>query len=347
MISEMETTLQVWPKITVVLPIRNEAKFIARTIQYLQEQDYPRDKLEILAVVGDSHDNTAEIVRQIAARDSRVKYLHNPKLWSSSARNIGAKAATGEIITYVDGHTYIDNSQLLKNTARLMAEKDVAVLSRPQFLETPDNTTFQQAVALARRSKLGHGLDSTIYSGADEYVNPASAGATYKREVFDKVGYFDEQFDASEDYEFNYRVAQAGYRAFTSLKLAVYYYPRNSLGALFRQMARYGAGRMRLARKHPDTLGIGTLIPPVFTLGLMVLPLLAIVFSFVWKVFALLYGLYVVAVLLSSFAVALHTSMADLLIFPPIYFVVHTGLGYGFLRESVLGSKRIEPETSP
>jgi len=343
----MATSIQTWPRITVVLPIRNEAKFIARTIQYLQDQDYPRDKLEILAVVGDSRDNTAEIVQQIAAQDERVKYLHNPKLWSSSARNIGARAATGEIVTYVDGHTHIDNNQLLKNTAHLMAEREVAVLSRPQFLETPDNTAFQRAVALARRSKLGHGLDSTIYSDADEYVNPASAGATYKREVFDKVGYFDEQFDASEDYEFNYRVAQAGYRAFTSLKLAVYYYPRKSLGALFSQMARYGTGRMRLARKHPATLGVGTLIPPVFTLGLLVLPLLAVVFPLIGKLFALVYGLYVVAVLLSSFAVALHTSMADLLILPPIYFVVHTGLGYGFLRELVLGQKRIEPETSP
>jgi succinoglycan biosynthesis protein ExoA len=343
----MATSIQTWPRITVVLPIRNEAKFIARTIQYLQDQDYPRDKLEILVVVGDSHDDTAEIVRQIASQDERVKCLHNPKLWSSSARNIGAKAATGEIVTYVDGHTYIDNNQLLKNTSRLMAEKEVAVLSRPQFLETPDNTTFQRAVALARRSKLGHGLDSTIYSDADEYVNPASAGATYKREVFDKVGYFDEQFDASEDYEFNYRVAQAGYRAFTSLKLAVYYYPRNSLGDLFNQMARYGTGRMRLARKHPETLGIGTLIPPAFTLGLVVLPLLALVFPLIGKLFALVYGLYVVAVLLSSFAVALHTSMADLLILPPIYFVVHTGLGYGFLKELALGQKRVEPETSP
>jgi succinoglycan biosynthesis protein ExoA len=340
----MNTLDQTWPKISVVLPIRSEAKFIARTIQYLQDQDYPRDKLEILAVVGDSDDNTAEIVQQIAAQDERVRYLSNPKRWSSSARNIGVRAATGEIITYVDGHTYIDNNQLLKNTARLMAENEVAVLSRPQFLETPDNTTFQRAVALARKSKLGHGLDSTIYSEMDMYVNPASAGATYKREVFDKVGYFEETFDASEDYEFNYRVAQAGYRAFTSLKLAVYYYPRNSLRALFTQMARYGAGRMRLARKHPGTLGVGTLIPPLFTAGLVVLPLLALVIPWFWLPFKLLYGLYVVAVLVSSFAVAAHTSTANLFFLPPIYFVIHTGLGFGFLRELLVGSKRSHEE---
>jgi succinoglycan biosynthesis protein ExoA len=334
-----EICLENWPKISVVLPIRNEAKFIARTIKYLQEQDYPRDKLEILVAVGDSDDNTAEIVRKIAAEDPRVKYLHNPKKWSSSARNIGTKAATGDIITYVDGHTYIDNNQLMKSTARLMIENDVQVLSRPQFLETPGNTTFQQAVALVRKSKLGHGLDSTIYTEQDMYVNPASAGASYTREVFAQVGYFDEDFDASEDYEFNYRVAQAGFRAYTSLKLAVYYYPRQSLSALLRQMARYGTGRMRLARKHPATLGIGTLIPPLFTCGLVVVPLLSLWAVWAGYLFELLYGLYLVAVMMSSAAIALRSGVIYLLLAPPIYVSVHLGLGYGFLRELIRGRK--------
>jgi succinoglycan biosynthesis protein ExoA len=332
-----ETCLENWPKISVVLPIRNEANFIARTIKYLQAQDYPPDKLEILVAVGDSADNTAEIVRKIASEDARVKYLHNPKLWSSSARNLGARAAGGDIITYVDGHTYIDNDQLLRNTARLMIENDVQVLSRPQFLETPDNTTFQQAVALVRRSTLGHGLDSTIYTEQDMYVNPASAGASYRREVFGKVGYFDENFDASEDYEFNYRVARAGYRAFTSLKLAVYYYPRRSLGSLFKQMARYGTGRMRLARKHPETLGVGTLIPPLFTVGLVALPLLSLLLTPLWYLFAGLYGLYLAAVIISSIGIGLRHGAAFLWLAPPIFVTVHLGLGYGFLKELLTG----------
>lgn len=336
--------METWPKISVVLPIRNEAKFIARTIKYLQDQDYPRDKLEILVAVGDSIDNTSEIVQGIAAQDSRVRYLYNPKRWSSSARNVGAREATGEIITYVDGHTYIDNDQLLKNTARLMAEKAISVLSRPQFLDTPDNTTFQTAVALVRRSLLGHGLDSTIYTDKEMYVNPASAGASYRREVFEKVGYFDEQFDASEDYEFNYRLAQAGYRAFTSPKLAVFYYPRLSLGALFKQMARYGTGRMRLARKHPPTLGIGTLIPPLFALGLVALPLLSLLSASFAYLFIILYGLYLAAVVVSSAGIALRHGTTYLWLAPPIYVAVHLGLGFGFLRELVVGRKDRQEE---
>jgi cellulose synthase/poly-beta-1,6-N-acetylglucosamine synthase-like glycosyltransferase len=336
-----------WPKISVVLPIRNEADFIAQTIKYLQNQDYPHDKLEILVVVGDSRDKTVEIVQWIASQDDRVKYLPNPKLLSSAARNIGAKAATGEIITYVDGHTYIDNDQLLKSTARLMAEKDVAVLSRPQFLETPENTTFQKAISLARMSRLGHGLDSTIYSNREMYVNPASAGASYKREVFDKVGYFDERFDAAEDYEFNHRVAEAGYRAFTSPKLTVYYYPRQSLGALFKQMGRYGTGRMRLARKHLKTVGIGTLLPPLFTLGLSILPLIWMFSHWGGMLWSLCYGLYALLVIISSAAIAVQNGMVYLFLAPPIYLFIHLGLGYGFLKELIRGPTLKQSENRP
>lgn len=341
--------MEPWPKISIVLPIRNEAGFIAQTIRYLQDQDYPKDRLEILVVVGDSHDNTVEIVQQIASQDDRVRYLPNPKLLSSAARNIGAKAATGEIITYVDGHTYIDNDQLLKNTARLMAEKNVSVLSRPQLLDTPENTTFQKAISLARKSRLGHGLDSTIYSDREMYVNPASAGASYRREIFDQVGYFDESFDASEDYEFNQRVAEAGYRAFTSPKLTVYYYPRQSLGALFRQMGRYGTGRMRLARKHPGTVGIGTLVPPLFTLGFLILPLMLIMWFSNWggMLWSICYGLYALLVILSSAAIAVRNGVVHLFLAPPIYLFIHLGLGYGFLKELIRGPTLRQSENRP
>jgi len=338
-----------YPKISVVLPIRNEADFIALTIRYLQNQDYPRDKLEILVVVGDSTDSTAEIVQQIASVDDRVKYFHNPKNWSSAARNIGAKAATGEIITYVDGHTYIDNDQLLKSTARLMEENNVSVLSRPQILDTPENTTFQKVVACARKSPLGHGLDSTIYSEQDMLVNPSSAGASYKREVFDTVGFFDESFDASEDYEFNYRVSQAGYQAFTSLKLAVYYYPRRSLGALFKQMVRYGRGRMRFVRKHPSALSLGMLIPPLFALGIPACPLLFLIWPLLARMLLIVLVVYLSVLVVVSTSLALGNGLSSLPLLLVIFPAIHLGLGWGFLCElwRSLRPGRGHPSTKP
>lgn len=323
-----------WPMISVVVPIRNEERFIDQTLEYIRNQDYPKDKLEILVVDGRSTDRTREIVEQIGAEDSRVKLLDNPKCLSSAARNVGAREAEGDIVMYIDGHVYIDNDQLLKNTAILMHEKEVDALSRPQFLDTPENTFFQKAVSLARKSPLGHGLDSTIYSRDDMYVDPTSSGATYKKEVFEKVGYFDEDFDAAEDVEFNYRVGKAGIKSFTSMKLMVYYYPRESLKLLFKQLTRYGTGRFRFLRKHSEAISSGALIPPGIFIGMAVLILMAIIAPVTSPLLKLYMSLYILAVLISSGVVATNHGLPYLFILPQIYICIHGGLAWGFISEA-------------
>jgi len=323
------------PKISVVVPIKNEEKYITTTIKYILNQDYPDEKLEIIIVAGESDDRTDEIIDDIAAKDGRIRVIHNPRGFSSAGRNIGAKNAVGGIITFIDGHTYIDNRMLLRNIVETMKEKNVSVLSRPQFLDTPENSFFQKAVSLARKSPIGHGLDSTIYTKEDKYVNPTSSGATYKKEVFDRVGGFDERFDACEDVDFNYRIAQSGYKSFTSMKLAVFYYPRESLTGLFKQMARYGVGRFRLARKHPSTLSIGTILPPLITAGLPFLTILSFLINFLLYPFLLVTGLYVLGILGSSLAVSLRNGISFFPTLPSIYIVIHFGMGWGFLSEMI------------
>jgi len=317
----------------VVVPIRNEERFIARTLSFVRNQDYPEDKLEILVVDGESDDGTVNIVTKIAEQDTRVRLLSNPNRLSSAARNIGARAATGDIVTYIDGHVHIDNDQLLRNIVRCMEENDVSVLSRPQFLDTPDNSFFQRAVSLARKSPVGHGLDSTIYTKEDKRVDPTSSGASYRREVFDKVGYFDERFDACEDVEFNYRVAKAGFESFTSLGLAVYYYPRATLSGLFHQMKRYGMGRLRLARKHPANLSLGTIVPFVFTVGVPVLAVLSLFHPNLFYLLLLAVLPYLLMVGAASVTISAKNAWSYLPVLFPIFVAVHTGLGYGFLVE--------------
>ena len=93
----------------------------------------------------------------------------------------------------------------------------------------------------------------------------------YRRDVFDLMGAFDETFDACEDVEFNPRVGRAGLTCYFTPAVAVEYEPRGTLGGLFYQMARYGRGRARLARKCPATVTGPSLVPPAwlvaFTLG--------------------------------------------------------------------------------
>ncbi len=329
-----------WPQISVIIPVRNEEEFIGRTLQYLIGQDYPREKLEIIVVDGRSDDATRRIVEDMAASDACVKLLDNPKIISSAARNAGVKAAKGDIVTFVDGHVYIDNDQLLRNTAILMNEKEVDVLSRPQFLDTPDNRFFQRAVALARKSVFGHGLDSTIYLEEDKFVDPTSSGASYNKDIFDQVGYFDESFDAAEDLDFNHRAGRAGFKSFSSSKLAVYYFPRRTLRDLFKQMVRYGIGRFRFLKKHRKGVSSGALLLALFYVGLILLVLLSILSNRLLQVAGLLLALYIAANLISSLVTALKKGLKYMLVLPVIYMTIHSGLVWGIISEALRSLRR-------
>lgn len=319
------------PFVSVIVPARNEERFIARTLQQILAQDYPSDRMEILVGVADSTDRTAEIVQEIAAREPRIRYFHNPHGLSAGARNLGVRLAAGEIILFIDGHVYIDNDRLLRNTVLLMEEKNVSILSRPQFLDPPDNTFFQRAVSLARKSRLGHGLDSTIYSKRDAYVDPTSAGACYRRGVFERVGLFDISFDACEDVEFNYRCARAGYRAFTSMRVAVYYYPRESLAGLFRQMIRYGIGRARLARKHPGTLALATIIPAASLSCFVVLAALAPFSPSALSALKICLAAYFALAAGFSVSISAGHGLRYLPLLLLLYPCIHAALGLGFI----------------
>ncbi|RKX21785.1 MAG: glycosyltransferase family 2 protein, partial [Candidatus Zixiibacteriota bacterium] len=276
-----------------------------------------------------------EIAGNLALKDPRIRVFRNPAKLSSAGRNIGIKNATGNIITFIDGHTYIGNNQLLRNIVLLMEKEGLSILSRPQFMNTPHNSFFQKAVSAARKSLIGHGLGSTIYNPEDKRVNPMSSGATYRREVFEKIGLFDEKFDACEDVELNYRAYKNGYDSFTSMKLAVFYYPRASVTDLFRQMKRYGMGRLRLARKHPETLSLGTLLPFFITLSIPLFAVLSLVLNPLYNPLLFLIGSYLLSICGWSLVVSLRENITYLFVLPLIYFSIHFGLGWGFLTELI------------
>lgn len=257
------------PFLSVVVPVRNEARFIAGTLEQLVSQDYPRERFEILVADGRSDDGTRDIVRDFSARHPQVRLLDNPRLLSSAGRNVGFRAGRGDCFLVIDGHCHIPDDKLLRNVAECFEESGAHCLGRPQPLDPPGLTPFQRSVALARSSRLGHGGDSLIYGEREGYASPVSNGAAYRREVFERVGYVNEDFDACEDVEFNWRVEQAGFVSYTSPRLTVRYYPRESLAGLLRQMRRYGRGRRRLLRGHPRAGSLTGLVPPVFAAGVL------------------------------------------------------------------------------
>jgi succinoglycan biosynthesis protein ExoA len=319
------------PTVSVVLPVRNEGRFIGSVLQELAEQDFPHEDYEIIIVDGESTDDTVAVASKYRDRFDRFQIIENPKRLSASARNLGYRAATGEFILYVDGHCRIPSKRLLTDMAAIFRQNDVDALCRPQPQTAGPQTYFQQAVSLARSSVLGHALDSTIYNDQERVVPAASSGAMYRRDVFDRIGEFDEHFDACEDVEFNTRIDKAGLKAMISPRLTIEYAARTSLRGLFRQLYRYGYGRWKLFRKHPSTLGIGNLIPVFFVIGLFALPFAWLVSLKAGLIVSAPYVFYPIAIGAVSLGIARKNRKSLIFILPFIFFTIHFAFGIGFI----------------
>lgn len=327
------------PYLTVVVPVRNEEQFVTETLEALAAQDYAKDRYEILVIDGRSTDRTRAIVEEFIGRrsDVNLRLLDNPGQWSSRARNIGVRASRGRLIAVIDGHVKIPNEQLFATLERLQKDHGALCFSRPApLLVSGVDGGMSLWIALARKSWLGHSRASYIYSDHKGFVDPVSAGFAYDREVFNRVGLFDESFDAAEDMEFHHRLKRAGILAYTSPELTIYSYPRSTLRGLFRQMTRYGIGRARLVRKHPDAFTKETLIPPGVFLYFAALPLGMLAARF-WPALAVTYlagaALYAAGALAAGLAAVLpRNRVVPALWVALVIAVTHIGLGWGFLK---------------
>jgi glycosyltransferase involved in cell wall biosynthesis len=315
----------------VCIPVRNEERFIHRTIDEIQAQDYPQDRYEIIVADGESTDKTAEIVKSICRKHPNVLLFNNPQRRSSAGRNIGFKNGKGDLFLVVDGHCLIGNPQLFRKIVNCFKKSGAQCLGRPQPLDPPGINDFQKALALARESSLGHGGDSLIYSSHEGFVSPVSHGAVYKREVFEKVGYVDEAFDVCEDVDFNYRVERAGFKTYMSPSIAIKYFPRENISSLWRQMLRYGKGRFQFLQKHPETFSIMGMVPAIFVAGLFLLPIFGLIHSAFFSLWVAACGLYLLVVAAASLKIAFRAGLPFLPYLPVIYFVIHVGLGLGFI----------------
>jgi glycosyltransferase involved in cell wall biosynthesis len=101
-------------EVSIIIPCRNEEKFIGRCLDSIVNQDFPKEKMEILVVDGMSRDGTKEVVKNYGERYSLIKLLENPKKFTPFGLNIGVKEAQGEIIIRIDAHASYEKDYVSK-----------------------------------------------------------------------------------------------------------------------------------------------------------------------------------------------------------------------------------------
>ena len=308
--------------------MRNEEAYIASCLRSIIDQDYPKDSLEVLVVDGLSDDRSREIVEELRWEYPFIRLLNNPHRIVPTAMNIGIQEAGGEVIIRVDGHCRLAPDHI-SQCVRYLEETGVACVGGA--IESIGQTPMARAISLAMSSPFGIG-DAYFRHGQQQkerYVDTLAFGA-YRREVFNRIGLFDEGLVRNQDYELNYRLRQAGGKILLTPVIKSYYYTRSSLRKLWSQYFQYGFWKVQMLRKHPRSVRLRQLVPPLFVLVLLLSAALSTISSLAAWVFGLAVASYLSLSLVFSLFIAARKGWRYFPILPVIFACLHLSWGLGF-----------------
>jgi succinoglycan biosynthesis protein ExoA len=317
------------PTVSVLMPVRNEAAFIARSLRAVLAQDYPADRMEILIADGISTDSTRSVIQNLAQQqpDNSVRIVDNPGRLVATGMNAALAQAGGEIIIRVDGHTVIA-SDYVRQCVAALTRSDASNVGGP--MKAVGDGFFGRAVAAATSSRFGVGGARFHYSDTEEWVDTVYMGA-WRRDVFSRIGLFDAEMVRNQDDELNYRLRAAGGKILLSPQIKSHYFNRATMGSLWSQYFQYGYWKVRVMQKHPRQMQPRQFMPPLFVATLLVTLLLLLVFPGAGYLFGLVVGAYAIAVATASILAARKIGWQLLPLFPIVFATLHLAYGSGFL----------------
>lgn len=311
------------PAVSVVIPARNEGAHIDAALRSVLEQDYP-NLIEVIVADGMSTDGTREQVARAAAADPRVRLVDNPTGATPAALNIAIGVANGEVIVRCDGHVELPPGYVARAVAAL---RETGADNVGGMQLATGRTPMQRAVALAMSIPMGVGDARFHLGGPAGPVDTVFLGV-FRRDVFDRVGLFDEDLLRNQDSELNHRIRAAGGTVWFVPELRVTYHPRSSLRALWKQYFGSGAWKRETFRKRPGAIRWRQLAPPALVLGLVASVGLALAGA--TPAALVLPAVYAAALVLTAAVTALTRRRAEALLLPVVLPVMHLGWGLGF-----------------
>jgi glycosyltransferase involved in cell wall biosynthesis len=321
--STSANTLYGSPKreISVVLPVLNEEKYLADSVNSILSQNFS-GAIEVILAVGPSQDQTLKIAQSIQARDSRVVVVENPTGKTAAGLNLAIAAARYSIIVRVDGHSQIPHDycetafQILNETGAvnvggIMAAEGVSL--------------FERAVARAMRSPLGVGA-ARFHTGGGAGESDTVYLGCFRKEALLAVGGFDERFTRAQDWELNFRLRQSGGVVYFDPRLTVTYRPRSTIKALAKQYFEYGRWRRVVSRRHQGSINYRYLAPPFTVVATFLSIIAGGLFGALFFIPALVYSVFIL-----GSSIIIGKSLGEILCLPTILLTMHISWGLGFL----------------
>lgn len=331
------------PLVSAMIVVRNEEKYITPCVLSFLNQDYPKDRMELLIVDGMSTDNTVSIAKRTveewrkAGEDISVRYFDNPKKNLAAGWNIGIQAAQGEYVVRIDAHAQADE-HLIKKCVEILENHDDVVCAGGCIAALP-LTDSGKVISYVMSSPFGVGNSKFRYATESGYVDTVAYGV-YRKSIFEKAGMFNESFQRNQDNDMHGRIKACGGKFYLDATVISKYHPRETIKSMMKQ--GFGNGKWVIIgwRKSEKREGISLrhLVPLAF-LAANILLLIGSIFSpaFRWPLLAM-YLLYLVAA--TYFGLKKTRHFNELLRWYLCCWLFHVSYGSGSLSELLFVSRQ-------
>lgn len=316
--------------VSFVVVAYNAEHTLPNLLRDLCAQDYPHEKIEVLLIDSISRDKTAEIMKSFAEKDNgfqNVVLLKNPGKTLPCGCNVALKNYTGDAVVRLDAHANIDPDFITKNVEILNSGEDISGGQVESILAK--DTPFQRTLLLAENSAFCGGIASFRRITERAYVN-TMAFAMYRREVYDKVGLYNENLARTEDNDMSYRIGLAGYKMCCDPIIKTHRVTRSSFKSLLRQKYLNGYWIGKTMGIQPKCFSLFHFVPFAFILGILLTTILSL-FGFHWLTI-LMWGAYGLAAVGAAILDIKRTSFSPThLILPFVFLFLHVFYGIGTL----------------
>jgi glycosyltransferase involved in cell wall biosynthesis len=299
--------------ISIIIPCLNEKNYIRRCLNSIQQQSYPSHLITTFICDGGSNDGTIKIINDFIKLYPQFSLLFNEKKTTPYALNLGIVNSKADIIIILGAHSELDINFVSNSVSSF--EIDEQIMCVGGILENVYENSTSQIIGAAMSSSFG----DTVAFGA------------YKKEIFDKVGLFDEELIRNQDDEFNFRITNAGFKIYLNHSIKCNYFVRASFQKLFKQYYQYGYWKVFVNKKHNTITTIRQLIPLFFVLYLFLWLTSNLISIHLFIALAGFMALYVVLAFLAAFQKK-SKSFVTILGIVYTFFILHISYGLGYLK---------------